>query len=95
MAELKKLGRSAEIWRDDESIDDTLTLVFDAWTVFLHVDRERDLPAGLAEETCFGDPLPTQLCPANPDVRRYAVTLGRGDGIEPLLDLILSRRYED
>ena len=49
----------------------------DAWTVFLHVDRERDLPAGLAEETCFGDPLPTQLCPANPDVRRYAVTLGR------------------
>ncbi len=49
----------------------------DAWTVFLHVDRERDLPPGLAEETCFGDPLPTQLCPANPDVRRYAVTLGR------------------
>ena len=49
----------------------------DAWTVFLHVDREHDLPAGLAEETCFGDPLPTQLCPANPDVRRYAVTLAR------------------
>ena len=43
----------------------------DAWTVFLHVDRAHDLPAGLAEETCFGDPLPTQLCPANPDVRRY------------------------
>jgi hypothetical protein len=49
----------------------------DGWTVFLHVDREDDLPLGMAEETCFGDPLPTQLCPANPDVRRYAVTLAR------------------
>jgi hypothetical protein len=49
----------------------------DAWTVFLHVDREHDLPAGLAEETCFGDPLPTQLCPANPAVQHYAVTLAR------------------
>jgi len=49
----------------------------DGWTVFLHVDRELDLPDGLAEETAFGDPLPTQLCPANPEVRRYAVTLAR------------------
>ena len=32
---------------------------------------------GLAHETAFGDPLPTQLCPANPEVRRYAVTVAR------------------
>ena len=49
----------------------------DGWTVFLHVDREHDLPEGLAHETAFGDPLPTQLCPANPEVRRYAVTVAR------------------
>ena len=49
----------------------------DGWTVFLHVDREHDLPDGLAHETVFGDPLPTQLCPANPEVRRYAVTVAR------------------
>jgi hypothetical protein len=49
----------------------------DGWTVFLHVDRAHDLPPGLAEESCFGDPLPTQLCPANPEARRYAVNLGR------------------
>ena len=41
MAELKKQGRSAAIWHDDEPIDDRLTLVFDAWTVFPTVNSSR------------------------------------------------------
>jgi hypothetical protein len=76
-AALAPLGGREETLGDLVSAAAARRLHVDAWTVFLHVDREHDLPAGVAEETCFGDPLPTQLCPANPDVRRYAVTLAR------------------
>lgn len=41
MAELKKWGRSAAIWRGDELIDESLTLVFDAWTVFPTVNSSQ------------------------------------------------------
>ena len=46
-----------------------------AWTVFLHVDWTEDGDPRFAEQTCFGDPCLTELCPANPDVRAYAVAL--------------------
>lgn len=46
-----------------------------AWTVFLHVDWTEDGDPRFAEQTCFGDPCLTQLCPANPDVRAYALAL--------------------
>ncbi len=46
-----------------------------AWTVFLHVDWTEDGEPRFAEQTCFGDPCLTELCPANPDVRAYARTL--------------------
>jgi hypothetical protein len=54
-----------------------------AWTVFLHVDWTEDGDPRFAERTCFGDPCLTELCPANPDVRAYALALvqelgGRG-----------------
>ena len=48
-----------------------------AWTVFLHVDWTEDGDPRFAEQTCFGDPCLTQLCPANPDVRAYALALRR------------------
>ena len=56
-----------------------------AWTVFLHVDWTEDGDPRFAEQTCFGDPCLTELCPANPDVRAYALALaqdiaGRGVG---------------
>ena len=51
-------------------------LVARAWTVFLHVDWTEDGDPRFAEQTCFGDPCLTELCPANPDVRAYAVALG-------------------
>jgi hypothetical protein len=46
-----------------------------AWTVFLHVDWTEDGDPRFAEQTCFGDPCLTELCPSNPDVRAYAVAL--------------------
>ena len=46
-----------------------------AWTVFLHVDWTEDGDPRFAEQTCFGDPCLTELCPANPDVRAYAIAL--------------------
>ena len=46
-----------------------------AWVVYLHNSR-----LGMAHPHCapinaFGDPQLTDLCPSNPEVRRYAVTL--------------------
>lgn len=46
-----------------------------AWTVFLHVDWTCDPRPAQCEQTAFGDPLLTELCPANPDARAYAVAL--------------------
>jgi hypothetical protein len=50
-------------------------LTTQAWTVFLHVDWTEDGDPRFAEQTCFGDPCLTELCPANPDVRAYALAL--------------------
>ena len=34
MQELRRCGRDVEIWQDGEAMDSSLTLVFDAWTLF-------------------------------------------------------------
>ena len=46
-------------------------LAVHAWTVFLHSDWVRDPRPDVAEQNVFGDPLLTDLCPANPAVRDY------------------------
>ena len=46
-------------------------LRIDAWTVYLHADRPGAYPQ-CSPQTAFGDPILTDLCPANPDVRAYA-----------------------
>ena len=51
-------------------------LAVDGWTVFLHSDRLGFEHPECAPRNAFGDPYLTDLCPAHPDVRRYAVTLG-------------------
>jgi hypothetical protein len=59
-----------------------------AWTVFLHVDWTEDGDPRFAEQTCFGDPCLTELCPANPDVRAYALALAEdiaGRGVTAVL----------
>lgn len=51
-----------------------LGMPVNAWAVFLHVDADEDR-VDAAPRNAFGDPFPTDLCPANPDVRLYAVAL--------------------
>ncbi len=46
-----------------------------AWTVYLHTDRPGDTDPSLVQRNVYGDPYLTDLCPANPDVRAYAVAL--------------------
>ena len=41
-----------------------------AWTVFLHTDRS-DEHHDCVTQNAFGDSYPSDLCPANPDVRAY------------------------
>ena len=52
-------------------------LAVHAWTVFLHSDWVRDPRPEVAERNAFGDPLLTDLCPANPAVRDYVRALTR------------------
>ncbi|MGW4895276.1 hypothetical protein ACWEQL_23845 [Kitasatospora sp. NPDC004240] len=46
-----------------------------AWTVFCHNDRLGFAHPDCAPANAFGDRHLTELCPANPEVREYAVTL--------------------
>lgn len=48
-----------------------------AWTVFLHNTTLGAAHPDVCAETCFGDRLLADLCPANPDVADYAVALAR------------------
>jgi hypothetical protein len=50
-------------------------LAVHAWTVFLHSDWVREPRPEVAERNAFGDPLLTDLCPANPAVRGYVRAL--------------------
>jgi hypothetical protein len=45
-----------------------------AWTVFLHSDRPGEFPECMTRNA-FGDRVPADLCPANPDVRAYVRAL--------------------
>lgn len=48
-----------------------------AWIVVLHNTTLGEAHPQAVSQTCFGDRLAADLCPANPDVRRYAVALAR------------------
>lgn len=52
-------------------------LALHAWVVVLHNTTLGTRHPDVAAETCFGDRLLADLCPAHPDVRRYAVALAR------------------
>jgi hypothetical protein len=45
-----------------------------AWTIFFHTDR-LDEHADCVTRNAFGDPVPSDLCPSNPDARAYALAL--------------------
>ena len=48
-----------------------------AWTVFFHSSYQAGKHPECAQVACTGDVSTAQLCPANPDVRAYAVALAR------------------
>ena len=48
-----------------------------AWTVFLHNSYLAGKHPGCAQVACTGDISTANLCPANPDVRAFAVALSR------------------
>lgn len=48
-----------------------------AWTVFLHNTSLGRANPDLVTRTAFGDPVSSNLCPAQPAVARYAVALAR------------------
>ena len=50
---------------------------FNAWLVYLHNDRIGFSQPEYAPRNVYGDPYRTDLCPANPAVREYAVALTR------------------
>ncbi len=50
-------------------------LAVHGWTVFLHSDWVPNPRPDLAERNAFGDPMLTELCPANPAVRGYVTGL--------------------
>jgi hypothetical protein len=64
-----------------------------AWTVFLHNSTLAGRYPDCAVRNVFGDAYVTDLCPANPEVRRYAVALA-GDEISPGRGLPPPRRNE-
>jgi len=49
----------------------------ESWTVFLHNSYLATKNPDCAQRNVYGDPMPYALCPANPDVRAYAVGLSR------------------
>src|SRR5581483_6694843 len=50
-------------------------LAVHGWTVLLHNTRLGQLHPDLVVRNAWGDPLLYSLCPSQPEVRRYAVTL--------------------
>jgi hypothetical protein len=52
-------------------------MTLNAWTVYLHSSRIGRMRPALTEHNVFGDPCLTDLCPANPTVRAYALALTR------------------
>lgn len=59
-----------------------------AWTVGLHNSKIGDARPDAAERNVFGDLYPWALCPANPDVREYLVSLVRDVALNHAVDAI-------
>jgi hypothetical protein len=63
-------------------------LAVNAWTVFLHNGALAESAPDCAPENAFGDRYVSELCPANPDVRRFAETLAAdvaAQGVETIV----------
>jgi hypothetical protein len=72
---VSRLVEEANVLADLVDAAGRRSMAVHAWTVFLHSDWVRDGNPEHAEQTAFGDPCLTELCPANPDVRAYVRAL--------------------
>jgi hypothetical protein len=77
---LRVQPRVARVARERDAFRDCCAAALDkglevtAWTVFLHTDRGFELE-DLAPENAFGDRYITDVCPAQPEVRDFALAL--------------------
>jgi hypothetical protein len=72
---VSRLAQEHDVLADLRDAADRRSLGVRAWTVFLHNSRLGAEHPECVVRNAFGDPYFTDLCPANPEVRRYAVTL--------------------
>lgn len=68
-------------------------LKLQAWTVGMHNTRLGTLHPELCCRNCFGDIYPYALCPAQPDVQRYALGLIRNLSASYSLDTIMLESF--
>jgi hypothetical protein len=72
---VSRLVEDADVLADLVPETERRELDVHAWTVYLHADRLDEREAAFCEQTPWGDPRLTELCPANPDVRAYVAAL--------------------
>lgn len=72
---VSRLAREHDVFADLRAQADRRSLGVQAWTVFLHNSRLGAAHPECAVRNAFGDAYITDLCPSNPEVRRYAVNL--------------------
>jgi hypothetical protein len=68
----------AQVSRQQDVLADIIAdgrFAVQGWTVLLHNTRLGYLHPDLVARTAWGDPLNYSLCPTQPEVRRYAVTM--------------------
>ncbi len=69
------LATEHDVFADLRAAADARGMELHAWTVFLHNTTLGTRYPDCAVRNAFGDVYVTDLCPANPEVRRYAVSL--------------------
>lgn len=72
---VSQLAREHDVFADARKETERRSMELHAWTVFLHNTTLGTRYPDCAVRNAFGDVYVTDLCPANPEVRRYAVSL--------------------
>jgi hypothetical protein len=86
---VSRLAEEADVFTALREMTEQRGMQVHAWTVFLHNSTLAGRHPDCAVRNVFGDAYVTDLCPANPEVRRYAVTLA-GDLMRYRVDTVLA-----
>jgi hypothetical protein len=73
--QVSALAGEHDVFADARAATEQRSMELHAWTVFLHNTTLGTRYPDCAVRNAFGDVYVTELCPANPEVRRYAVAL--------------------